>query len=116
MDEKTDVVSCSFCKKTQNDVRKLIAGPAVNICDECVEICVDIIMDDRSGEGRAPDSAEIQRRHSIAAKFGRGPQACGFCGAEALTEALLSIEGRGVLCGDCADAIEDALSRGRPID
>ncbi len=42
----TDVLRCSFCNKDQNDVRKLIAGPTVFICDECVEVCNDIIADD----------------------------------------------------------------------
>jgi hypothetical protein len=36
---------CSFCAKSQRDVQKLIAGPSVCICDECVELCVDIIRD-----------------------------------------------------------------------
>jgi ClpX C4-type zinc finger/Glyoxalase superfamily protein len=34
---------CSFCGKSQHEVRKLIAGPAVYICDECVDLCVDIV-------------------------------------------------------------------------
>src|SRR5262249_60128893 len=38
---------CSFCGKSQHDVRKLIAGPAVYICDECVELCTDIIRDEK---------------------------------------------------------------------
>jgi ATP-dependent Clp protease ATP-binding subunit ClpX len=42
----SDVLRCSFCNKDQNDVRKLIAGPTVFICDECVEVCNDIIADD----------------------------------------------------------------------
>jgi len=37
---------CSFCGKTQHDVRKLISGPAVYICDECVELCNDIIAEE----------------------------------------------------------------------
>jgi hypothetical protein len=36
---------CSFCAKSQHDVQKLIAGPSVYICDECVELCVDIVRD-----------------------------------------------------------------------
>jgi len=36
---------CSFCGKSQHDVKKLIAGPSVYICDECVELCVDIVRD-----------------------------------------------------------------------
>ncbi len=43
----TDNVRCSFCNKTQDQVRKLIAGPAgVYICDECVEICADIVEEE----------------------------------------------------------------------
>src|SRR4030095_15230789 len=41
---------CSFCNKSQNDVRKLIAGPTVFICDECVRVCNDIIDDDQTVE------------------------------------------------------------------
>jgi len=43
---ETEALRCSFCNKDQNDVRKLIAGPTVFICDECVEVCNDIIADD----------------------------------------------------------------------
>ncbi len=51
-----EVLRCSFCNKDQNDVRKLIAGPTVFICDECVDVCNDIIADDRRAEGRASRS------------------------------------------------------------
>ena|SRR5437588_8852620 len=37
---------CTFCGKSQHDVRKLIAGPTVFICDECVELCMDIIREE----------------------------------------------------------------------
>jgi ATP-dependent Clp protease ATP-binding subunit ClpX len=47
---ETEVLRCSFCNKDQNDVRKLIAGPTVFICDECVEVCNDIIADDNRAE------------------------------------------------------------------
>jgi len=46
----TEILRCSFCNKDQNDVRKLIAGPTVFICDECVEVCNDIIADDSKFE------------------------------------------------------------------
>jgi hypothetical protein len=39
---------CSFCGKSQHEVRKLIAGPTVFICDECVELCMDIIREESS--------------------------------------------------------------------
>ena len=45
-----DGLRCSFCNKDQNDVRKLIAGPTVFICDECVNVCNDIIADDNRVE------------------------------------------------------------------
>jgi ATP-dependent Clp protease ATP-binding subunit ClpX len=50
---------CSFCGKSQNDVRKLIAGPTVYICDECVELCNDIIAEEWEAERRA-QGGEIQ--------------------------------------------------------
>ena len=49
----TNVLRCSFCSKDQNDVRKLIAGPTVFICDECVDVCNDIIADDNRAENKA---------------------------------------------------------------
>ncbi len=53
-----DVLRCSFCNKDQNDVRKLIAGPTVFICDECVDVCNDIIADDNRSEAKTgPRSA-----------------------------------------------------------
>ena len=53
-----DVLRCSFCNKDQNDVRKLIAGPTVFICDECVDVCNDIIADDNKSDGKTgPRSA-----------------------------------------------------------
>ena len=60
-----DVLKCSFCHKSQRDVRKLIAGPTVYICDECVNICLDIIQEDRSsedpaGKTRIPKPIEIK--------------------------------------------------------
>ena len=45
-----DVLRCSFCNKSQNEVRKLIAGPTVFICDECVGVCQDIIDEDQNYE------------------------------------------------------------------
>ncbi len=66
--EKTDsknTLYCSFCGKSQHEVRKLIAGPNVFICNECVELCMDIIREEdktqmvRSGEG-VPTPSEIK--------------------------------------------------------
>ncbi|OIO71306.1 MAG: ATP-dependent protease ATP-binding subunit ClpX [Zetaproteobacteria bacterium CG1_02_53_45] len=59
---------CSFCGKSQHDVKKLIAGPTVFICDECIELCNEIIVEELSGEpkdvakkeGGLPKPAEIK--------------------------------------------------------
>ncbi len=49
---------CSFCGKSQHEVRKLIAGPSVFICDECIELCNDIIRDEAQGEAAPSETAE----------------------------------------------------------
>src|SRR6202040_872293 len=46
-DSGDEVLRCSFCNKSQREVKKPIAGPTVFICDECVDICLDIIAEDR---------------------------------------------------------------------
>ena len=52
-----EILRCSFCNKDQNDVRKLIAGPTVFICVECVEVCNDIIADDSRLENKTTRSS-----------------------------------------------------------
>jgi ATP-dependent Clp protease ATP-binding subunit ClpX len=56
--DKANLLVCSFCGKAQNEVRKLIAGPTVYICDECVELCNDII----SEEAEVDHSLDEKRR------------------------------------------------------
>jgi ATP-dependent Clp protease ATP-binding subunit ClpX len=48
-----DTLRCSFCGKSQNEVKKLIAGPTVYICNECIDICIEIISDDVQQESAA---------------------------------------------------------------
>ncbi len=63
-DENKNTLHCSFCGKSQHEVRKLIAGPTVFICDECVELCMDIIREEtkkssRKAKGGVPTPKEI---------------------------------------------------------
>jgi len=63
--EEGKLLYCSFCGKSQHEVRKLIAGPSVFVCDECVELCNDIIreeLDDRTEQGGSslPKPQEIK--------------------------------------------------------
>ncbi|HKX30220.1 MAG TPA: ATP-dependent Clp protease ATP-binding subunit ClpX [Blastocatellia bacterium] len=53
MRRSDDTLRCSFCGKSQNEVKKLIAGPTVYICNECIDICIEIISDDAQQEAAA---------------------------------------------------------------
>jgi ATP-dependent Clp protease ATP-binding subunit ClpX len=48
--ESSDKLNCSFCGKVQDDVKKLIAGPSVYICNECVDLCNDIIDEETKSQ------------------------------------------------------------------
>ena len=52
-DTQGDKLRCSFCGKNQNEVRRLIAGPTVYICDECIDLCNDIILEEGANEKAA---------------------------------------------------------------
>ena len=58
-DDSGKLLYCSFCGKSQHEVRKLIAGPSVFICDECVELCNDIIREEVSEGGPAKESDRL---------------------------------------------------------
>jgi ATP-dependent Clp protease ATP-binding subunit ClpX len=62
---------CSFCNKTQNEVRKLIAGPSVFICDECVDLCNDIIRDEIESSTRDAIKTELPTPAEIKAFLDR---------------------------------------------
>ena len=58
---------CSFCGKSQHETRKLIAGPSVYICDECIDLCNEIIRDEVQGEAPGTPSSELPIPSEIAA-------------------------------------------------
>ena len=62
--EANELLKCSFCGKTQKQVKKLIAGPGVYICDECIELCNEIIVEELS-EASAAGFEELQKPHQI---------------------------------------------------
>lgn len=60
--DSKNTLYCSFCGKSQHEVRKLIAGPTVFICDECVELCMDIIREETKSSGlKATDGVPTPR-------------------------------------------------------
>jgi ClpX C4-type zinc finger protein len=85
---------CSFCNKSQRDVRKLIAGPTVYICDECVDICRTIIVEDLSVEGDAALPAVNAR--------------CLVCHNQQEAAHMLPVRW-GMVCEICARDVQDAL-------
>ena len=62
--ETADLLKCSFCGKSQKQVRKLIAGPRVYICDECIELCNEIIEEELS-EVKDLEQQELPTPHEI---------------------------------------------------
>ena len=56
---------CSFCGKSQHEVRKLIAGPSVFICDECVDLCNDIIREEVQGDQAGKPASDLPVPHEI---------------------------------------------------
>jgi len=56
---------CSFCGKSQEEVRKLVAGPSVYICDECIELCNDIIAEEQEREALSGSHTSVPKPHEI---------------------------------------------------
>ena len=92
---------CSFCDKSQDQARKLISGPKAVICDECVEICVDIISDDRTPERASTDAGKPA---SVASPMLTAR--CSLCRMPAVVDELVAVIGRGAVCRPCIWAIQ----------
>ncbi len=63
--ENGKLLYCSFCGKSQHEVRKLIAGPSVFICDECVELCNDIIREEVQEQASSVTGSKLPTPHEI---------------------------------------------------
>jgi ATP-dependent Clp protease ATP-binding subunit ClpX len=66
--ESKNTLYCSFCGKSQHDVKKLISGPIVFICDECVELCMGIVRE-KEVLADSRNTAEDERVKNKAASF-----------------------------------------------
>jgi len=109
-----DVLRCSFCNKRENDVAKLIAGPSVFICDECIAVCNDIIAADvnAAAEAGKQNPADIVQAVPLA---GLSVQ-CSLCRMPIDVAEGLMIPNRGILCVGCLGEIEAALAERREGD
>ena len=65
--DDTKQLRCSFCGKTQEQVKRLIAGPSVYICDECVELCSEIIEEELEGAYEDDETTDMPKPKEIKA-------------------------------------------------
>src|SRR3989338_3230809 len=63
--DDTAALACSFCGKSQKEVRKLIAGPTVYICDECIDLCNDIITEENARATQTVGKSSVPKPHEI---------------------------------------------------
>ena len=96
------LLRCTFCRKSQKEVKRLITGPGVNICDECVGICLDIIAEDEHAPSAERPSVETPLSPMVA---------CSLCRAQAPASDCVLVPERGVLCPGCLRAIDEAVDR-----
>lgn len=102
------IMRCSFCNKAQTEVRKLVAGPAAFICNECVEACVDIMR----GDHDAPPQTVIPHAESELARS-TAIVTCKMCGLDLPRIEALVIAERGFMCAGCCGEVEASLARVR---
>ena len=60
-DDQNENLFCSFCGKSQKEVKKLIAGPAVYICDECIQLCSEIIEEESEKDAKDSDQVMVPK-------------------------------------------------------
>src|SRR5687767_2282009 len=102
--------SCSFCNKSQRDVRKLIAGPNVHICDECVDICLDIISHEETELARSSDIEGRVEPSGRAWQVAGTLLFCGLCRIPTSLDQSLAVPDRGIICAGCVGALQAALA------
>jgi len=94
-------VKCSFCGKHQDEVRKVIAGPDVYICDECIDLCNDVIereCEAEEGPGDRPAQAD---------SFTTGAT-CVLCDLPKPVDELVPLPEHGFMCMTCVDIVRIA--------
>ncbi len=110
--EKVEILRCSFCNKSQRDVAKLIAGPAVYLCNECLEICNQIVAEDKilnPGEAAGPTVVQAPEDPVDV------PVRCRLCQMLWPRDRCVAFPDRGWVCESCLDGVQLYLdSRERP--
>src|SRR5687768_9444077 len=92
---KSTDLHCSFCNKSQRDVLKLVAGPSVNICNECIAICSAVVAED----GKAEVAKALARGDAVS---------CLLCQETKTSHQSLHVPNRGAICFVCVSMIKVA--------
>jgi hypothetical protein len=100
-DGADDPQRCSFCGRDPYQLRKLVAGPNVYICADCVEVCADIISDDRGMEGALGCRASLIGSVVTAR--------CPLCKTPSPASQLVTVPTRGAVCEACLREIAVVL-------
>lgn len=95
--------TCSFCGKDQSDVRKLIAGHSVHICDECVELCRDIAAQET-------DAGDKTKTKPTKAKS-KENRLCGICMEPRETDELIFLPHAAYMCAGCLEEMQAVRDR-----
>ena len=105
------LLHCSFCDKSQRDVKKLIAGPNVQICDECVDICLNVLSEDATD---AEPGVVVEDGRNPPVGRGWSPPGvvllCALCQCSTPPEHSLVVRSRGVICAGCIGAFQAAIA------
>jgi len=90
-------------------VKKMIAGPRVQICDECVDICVAVLSEDKK---KPVDLEGEQDMGGTTYALPSTMQICGLCRMPTPLEKSLAVQNRGIICAGCVAEIEAAIAEG----
>jgi hypothetical protein len=95
--DESKLLTCSFCGKNQNEVGKLIAGPSVHICNECVHTCDEILTKENVDESEA----KLKAAAGVAEE-----RLCGICMEVRETDELIFLPHAAYMCAGCLEEIQ----------
>lgn len=102
---KAEIKRCSFCSKTEHEVRKLIAGPTVYICEECIDLCNDILAEEFHEKPKIKTKVPSHTEPAPSVPL----EGCLLCRLPKEVEDLMYIPDRGAICIVCLDAIRAVI-------
>jgi hypothetical protein len=94
--DEGDLSRCSFCAQEESAAKKLIAGPSVFICDECVELCHRVVRQRVTLQGKSKSSHRRKKRERL----------CGICTEPHDENKLIFLPHAAHMCGECLEAIQ----------